>query len=192
MALHSRQKASGCWRFIRALHKGPEAAPVPQNDSVKRVFSGIQPTGIPHLGNYLGAIDSWVKLQDQYESVLYSIVDLHSITVPQDPVVLRQSVLDMTAALLACGINPEKSILFQQSQVSEHTQLSWILTCMVRLPRLQHLHQWKVHARPCRRGPSPAHGTSPGPRTGFQQEVWGVLSSAPIYSNLHEESEISS
>ncbi|XP_012880113.1 PREDICTED: tryptophan--tRNA ligase, mitochondrial [Dipodomys ordii] len=144
MALHSRRKAPGCWRFIRALHKGPEAAPVAQNDSVKRVFSGIQPTGIPHLGNYLGAIESWVKLQDQYESVLYSIVDLHSITVPQDPVVLRQSVLDMTAALLACGINPEKSILFQQSQVSEHTQLSWILTCMVRLPRLQHLHQWKT------------------------------------------------
>ncbi|XP_069862558.1 tryptophan--tRNA ligase, mitochondrial isoform X2 [Dipodomys merriami] len=122
MALHSRQKASGCWRFIRALHKGPEAAPVPQNDSVKRVFSGIQPTGIPHLGNYLGAIDSWVKLQDQYESVLYSIVDLHSITVPQDPVVLRQSVLDMTAALLACGINPEKSILFQQSQTKSAKQ----------------------------------------------------------------------
>ncbi|XP_048207825.1 tryptophan--tRNA ligase, mitochondrial [Perognathus longimembris pacificus] len=143
MALHSMRKAHGCWRFIRALHKGLEAAPVPQKDSVKRVFSGIQPTGILHLGNYLGAIESWVKLQEQYDSVLYSIVDLHSITVPQDPAVLRQSVLDMTAALLACGINPEKSILFQQSQVSEHTQLSWILTCMVRLPRLQHLHQWK-------------------------------------------------
>ncbi|KAM4871871.1 tryptophan--tRNA ligase, mitochondrial isoform 2-T7 [Thomomys bottae] len=112
--------------------------------SVKRVFSGIQPTGIPHLGNYLGAIETWVKLQDQFDSVLYSIVDLHSITIPQDPAVLRQSILDMTAALLACGINPEKSILFQQSQVSEHTQLSWILTCMVRLPRLQHLHQWKT------------------------------------------------
>lgn len=82
------------------------------------MFSGIQPTGIPHLGNYLGAIESWVSLQDEPGSVLYSIVDLHSITVPQDPAVLRQSVLDMTAALLACSINPEKSILFQQSQVS--------------------------------------------------------------------------
>ncbi|XP_058516104.1 tryptophan--tRNA ligase, mitochondrial isoform X3 [Ochotona princeps] len=115
-----------------------------QKDCMKRVFSGIQPTGIPHLGNYLGAIENWVRLQDEYGSVLYSIVDLHSITVPQDPSILHRSILDMTAALLACGINPEKSILFQQSQVPEHTQLSWILTCMVRLPRLQHLHQWKA------------------------------------------------
>ncbi|XP_053511970.1 tryptophan--tRNA ligase, mitochondrial isoform X2 [Artibeus jamaicensis] len=144
MALHSTRKTRGYWSFIRALHKGPEAAPAPQKDAVRRVFSGIQPTGIPHLGNYLGAIESWVSLQDEPGSVLYSIVDLHSITVPQDPAVLRQSVRDMTAALLACGINPEKSTLFQQSQVAEHTQLSWILTCMVRLPRLQHLHQWKA------------------------------------------------
>ncbi|XP_006216201.1 tryptophan--tRNA ligase, mitochondrial isoform X1 [Vicugna pacos] len=144
MALHSMRKARGCWTFIRALHQGPEAVPAPQKDATKRIFSGIQPTGIPHLGNYLGAIESWVRLQDEHGSVLYSIVDLHSITVPQDPAFLRQSILDMTAALLACGINPEKCILFQQSQVSEHTQLSWILTCMVRLPRLQHLHQWKA------------------------------------------------
>uniref|UniRef100_A0A8D1TBT9 Tryptophan--tRNA ligase, mitochondrial n=1 Tax=Sus scrofa TaxID=9823 RepID=A0A8D1TBT9_PIG len=144
MALHSMRKARECWNLIRALHQGPEAALAPQKDAVKRVFSGIQPTGIPHLGNYLGAIESWVKLQDEHGSVLYSIADLHSITVPQDPAVLRQSILDMTAVLLACGINPEKSILFQQSQVSEHTQLSWILTCMIRLPRLQHLHQWKA------------------------------------------------
>ncbi|XP_036129448.1 tryptophan--tRNA ligase, mitochondrial isoform X1 [Molossus molossus] len=144
MALHSMRKTRGCWNLIRAFHKGPEAAPAPQKDAGRRVFSGIQPTGIPHLGNYLGAIESWVSLQNEPGSVLYSIVDLHSITVPQDPAVLRQSILDMTAALLACGINPEKSILFQQSQVVEHTQLSWILTCMVRLPRLQHLHQWKA------------------------------------------------
>ena len=93
-------------------------SPLFQKDAVKRIFSGIQPTGIPHLGNYLGAIESWVRLQDEHDSVMYSIVDLHSITVPQDPAILRQSILDMTAALLACGINPEKSILFQQSQVS--------------------------------------------------------------------------
>ncbi|XP_055440571.1 tryptophan--tRNA ligase, mitochondrial isoform X4 [Bubalus kerabau] len=167
MALHSMRKARECWNFIRALHQGPDAAPVPQKDAVKRIFSGIQPTGIPHLGNYLGAIESWVRLQDEHDSVLYSIVDLHSITVPQDPTILRQSILDMTAALLACGINPEKSILFQQSQVSEHTQLSWILTCMVRLPRLQHLHQWKVHTRSCWGGSSPAHGASSGSSTEF-------------------------
>ncbi|KAM4806087.1 tryptophan--tRNA ligase, mitochondrial isoform X1 [Urocitellus parryii] len=164
MALLSMRKARGCWSFIRAFHKEPEPAPAPQScrsfdlllrawikynsgpkkDSMERIFSGIQPTGILHLGNYLGAIESWVRLQDEYDTVLYSIVDLHSITIPQDPTILRQSILDMTAALLACGINPEKSILFQQSQVSEHTQLNWILTCMVRLPRLQHLHQWKA------------------------------------------------
>ncbi|XP_021014459.1 tryptophan--tRNA ligase, mitochondrial [Mus caroli] len=146
MALFSVRKARECWRFIRALHKGPAATLAPQKKSGERVFSGIQPTGILHLGNYLGAIESWVNLQEEYDTVIYSIVDLHSITVPQDPTVLQQSILDMTAVLLACGINPEKSILFQQSKVSEHAQLSWILTCMVRLPRLQHLHQWKAKA----------------------------------------------
>ncbi|XP_076975853.1 tryptophan--tRNA ligase, mitochondrial [Tamandua tetradactyla] len=144
MALHLMRKARGCRSFIRAIHKGAAAVPAPQKDGMQRIFSGIQPTGIPHLGNYLGAIESWVRFQDEYGSVLYSIVDLHSVTVPQDPAALRQSVLDMAAALLACGINPEKSVLFQQSQVSEHTQLSWILSCMVTLPRLQRLHQWKA------------------------------------------------
>ncbi|XP_054989785.1 tryptophan--tRNA ligase, mitochondrial isoform X2 [Sorex araneus] len=147
MALRSMRKARGCWRFIRALHECPAAARAPQAPEAGSSRSGFpprQPTGIPHLGNYLGAIESWVRLQEEHNSVLYSIVDLHSITIPQDPAVLRQSILDMTAVLLACGINPEKCILFQQSQVSEHAQLSWILTCMVRLPRLQHLHQWKA------------------------------------------------
>nr|XP_040143265.1 tryptophan--tRNA ligase, mitochondrial isoform X3 [Ictidomys tridecemlineatus] len=154
MALLSMRKARGCWSVIRAFHKGPEPPPAPQKDSMERIFSGIQPTGILHLGNYLGAIESWVRLQDEYDTVLYSIVDLHSITIPQDPTILRQSILDMTAALLACGINPEKSILFQQSQ---------------------------VHTRSCWGGPNPAHGTSSGPSTRFQQEVWGVLSSAQIH-----------
>lgn len=81
------------------------------------MFSGIQPTGVPHLGNYLGALEAWVALQNQNPSVLYSIVDLHSITLPQDPAQLRSSVLDMVASLLACGINPERAVLFQQSQV---------------------------------------------------------------------------
>lgn len=84
-----------------------------------RVFSGIQPTGVPHLGNYLGVLENWVALQNQYPSVLYSIVDLHSITQPQDPTQLRNNILDMAASLMACGINPEKAILFQQSQVGK-------------------------------------------------------------------------
>uniref|UniRef100_A0AAQ6ADT7 Tryptophan--tRNA ligase, mitochondrial n=1 Tax=Amphiprion ocellaris TaxID=80972 RepID=A0AAQ6ADT7_AMPOC len=109
-----------------------------------RVFSGIQPTGVPHLGNYLGALGNWVSLQNQYSSVLYSIVDLHSITQPQDPKLLRTNILDMVASLLACGIDPRRAVLFQQSQVSEHAELSWILGCLTSMPRLRHLPQWKV------------------------------------------------
>ncbi|CAJ0924784.1 unnamed protein product, partial [Ranitomeya imitator] len=115
----------------------------PQGPS-PRVFSGIQPTGTPHLGNYLGALQVWVRLQDEFSSVLYSIVDLHSITVPQNPDTLRGSVLDMAACLLACGVNPDKSRLFQQSRVPEHAQLGWILGCLTSMPRLRHLPQWKV------------------------------------------------
>ncbi|XP_059896061.1 tryptophan--tRNA ligase, mitochondrial [Gadus macrocephalus] len=112
-----------------------------------RVFSGIQPTGVPHLGNYLGALETWVSLQDRYPSVLYSIVDLHSITQPQDPAQLRLNILDMAACLLACGIDPQRSILFQQSQVSEHAELSWILSCLTTMPRLRHLPQWKMKSK---------------------------------------------
>ncbi|KAF6726805.1 Tryptophan--tRNA ligase, mitochondrial [Oryzias melastigma] len=112
-----------------------------------RVFSGIQPTGVPHLGNYLGALENWVALQNQYPTVLYSIVDLHSITQPQDPMQLRSNILDLTASLLACGIDPEKAVLFQQSQVSEHAELSWILGCMTSMPRLRHLPQWKMKSK---------------------------------------------
>uniref|UniRef100_A0A673W1S8 tryptophan--tRNA ligase n=1 Tax=Salmo trutta TaxID=8032 RepID=A0A673W1S8_SALTR len=84
------------------------------------VFSGIQPTSVLHLGNYFGALESWVSLQSQYPSVIYSIVDLYSITQSQDPALLRVNILVMVVSLLACGIDPETSILFQQSQVSEH------------------------------------------------------------------------
>ncbi|XP_067674290.1 tryptophan--tRNA ligase, mitochondrial-like [Haliotis asinina] len=108
-----------------------------------RVFSGIQPTGIPHLGNYVGAIKNWVQLQKKYDDVIFSIVDLHSITVPQDPAVLRENILDMTACLLACGIDPGKSILFQQSAVCQHAELNWILSSLCTLPRLNHLPQWR-------------------------------------------------
>ncbi|XP_076466760.1 tryptophan--tRNA ligase, mitochondrial-like [Babylonia areolata] len=108
-----------------------------------RVFSGIQPTGVPHLGNYVGAVRNWVELQQTFDSMLLCVVDLHSITLPQDPALLRQNILDMTACLLACGIDPNKTILFQQSRVMQHTQLAWILGCLCTLPRLEHLPQWK-------------------------------------------------
>ncbi|XP_044856890.1 tryptophan--tRNA ligase, mitochondrial isoform X1 [Mauremys mutica] len=125
---------------IRALHRGT----LTQNSVVDRIFSGIQPTGKLHLGNYFGAIQNWMRLQEEYNSVLYSIVDLHALTVPREPAVLRQSILDTTATLLACGINPEKCLLFQQSQVPEHAELGWILGCLTNMPRIQSFPQWKV------------------------------------------------
>ncbi|XP_042723727.1 tryptophan--tRNA ligase, mitochondrial isoform X1 [Lagopus leucura] len=125
---------------IRALHRGTFA----QNVVMDRIFSGIQPTGTPHLGNYLGAIQNWVNLQEKYSSVLYSIMDLHSLTMPKEPAVLRQNVLDTTAAILACGIDPRKCFLFRQSLVPEHTELAWILGCLTNVPRLLRLPQWKM------------------------------------------------
>ncbi|XP_009081132.1 PREDICTED: tryptophan--tRNA ligase, mitochondrial-like, partial [Acanthisitta chloris] len=113
------------------------------NVVVDRIFSGIQPTGTPHLGNYLGAIQNWVNLQEECTSVLYSIMDLHSLTMPKEPAVLQQNILDTTAAILACGIDPKKCFLFRQSLVSEHAELSWILGCLTNVPRLLRLPQWK-------------------------------------------------
>ena len=85
---------------------------------IQRIFSGIQPSGAAHLGNYLGALRHWVKLQSRCDSVLYSIVDLHAITTLQAPILLRENVVSMVTCLLACGVDPKKSIVFQQSQVS--------------------------------------------------------------------------
>ncbi|KAK6168875.1 hypothetical protein SNE40_020043 [Patella caerulea] len=108
-----------------------------------QVFSGIQPTGIPHIGNYVGAIRNWLKLQKKYQRVILSIVDLHSITTPQNPERLRENIFDMTACLIACGVDLQRCILFQQSSVSQHAELAWILGCMCTLPRLQQLPQFK-------------------------------------------------
>lgn len=105
----------------------------------RRIFSGIQPTGTLHLGNYFGAVQSWSKLQDNGEDVLFCIVDLHSITVKQKHDDLKNSIHLMAASLLACGIDPKKSILFQQSKVPEHTQLAWVLTCLCSVNRLGHM-----------------------------------------------------
>ncbi|KAI1309328.1 Tryptophan--tRNA ligase, mitochondrial [Mortierella claussenii] len=111
------------------------------------IFSGIQPTGQPHLGNYLGAISNWVTLQEQAhhaeETLLFSIVDLHAITVPQDPKKLRKERREMAITLLACGIDPEKCILFEQSKVPGHSELAWILNCMTPVGWLARMTQWK-------------------------------------------------
>ena len=112
---------------------------------MQRVFSGIQPSGIPTLGNYLGAIRNWVKLQDDHECI-WCVVDLHAITTWQDPAALHQQSLEMAAVLLACGVNPVDHILFLQSGVRAHAQLAWIFNCVTRLGWLNRMTQFKDKA----------------------------------------------
>jgi tryptophanyl-tRNA synthetase len=110
-----------------------------------RIFSGVQPTGNLHLGNYLGAIKNWIALQDDFECI-YCVVDLHAITVPQEPAVLRRAIREVAACLIASGINPEKSILFNQSWVPQHAELAWIFNCVARLGWLNRMTQFKEKA----------------------------------------------
>jgi tryptophanyl-tRNA synthetase len=113
-----------------------------------RIFSGIQPTGTKHLGNYIGAVRQFVAAQDRGEA-LYCIVDLHAITVAYDPVELRRSLYDLTALLLAAGLDPERCVLFRQGDVPEHSELCWLLCSVTELGRLQRMHQFrdKSHAQ---------------------------------------------
>jgi tryptophanyl-tRNA synthetase len=111
----------------------------------KRVLSGVQPTGNLHLGNYLGAIKQWVAMQDSHES-LFCIVDLHAITLPQDPRELRHSTREVAAAYLAAGIDPARSAIFHQSAVPAHAELSWILSCIARMGWLNRMTQFKDKA----------------------------------------------
>jgi tryptophanyl-tRNA synthetase len=107
-----------------------------------RTFSGIQPTGAKHLGNYIGAIRQFVAAQERGEA-LYCIVDLHAITVAYDPRELRRSLYDLAALLLAAGLDPERCILFRQGDVPEHTELTWLLCSVTELGRLQRMHQFR-------------------------------------------------
>ena len=107
-----------------------------------RIFSGIQPTGSKHLGNYIGAISQYVAGQDRGEA-LYCIVDLHATTVPYEPARLRESLYDLAALLLAAGLDPERCILFRQGDVQEHTELCWLLSGVTELGRLQRMHQFR-------------------------------------------------
>ncbi len=108
----------------------------------KRIFSGIQPSGELTLGSYMGAIKNWVALQDEYECV-YCIVDMHAITVRQVPADLRRRALDQLAQYVACGLDPEKSILFIQSHVPQHAELSWVLSCYTQFGELSRMTQFK-------------------------------------------------
>jgi tryptophanyl-tRNA synthetase len=112
---------------------------------MKRIVSGIQPTGFLHLGNYLGSIKQWVELQKEYESFLF-LADLHAITVPQDPEALRKSIRVTAATYIACGIDPNKSAIFAQSTVHEHAELGWILNCMTPIGWLNRMVQFKDKA----------------------------------------------
>jgi tryptophanyl-tRNA synthetase len=108
----------------------------------KRIFSGIQPTGDIHLGNFLGAIQYWVSLQSEYDSI-YCVVDLHAITVPQDPEILKVKIREVAGLLMASGIDPEKSVVFIQSQISAHAELTWILNCFIPVGWMQRMTQFK-------------------------------------------------
>ena len=111
----------------------------------QRVFSGVQPTGNLHLGNYLGAIAKFVALQERYDCI-YCVVDMHAITVWQDPTELPRATREVTAAFLACGIDPKKHIIFNQSQVAEHAELAWVFNCVARLGWLNRMTQFKEKA----------------------------------------------
>jgi tryptophanyl-tRNA synthetase len=108
-----------------------------------RIFSGIQPTGSKHLGNYIGAIRQYVEGQDRGDPAIYCIVDLHAITVPWDPATLRESVYDTTAILIAAGLDPDRCILFRQSDVREHTELTWYLSALTAHGDLNRMTQFK-------------------------------------------------
>ncbi|MCU0948271.1 MAG: tryptophan--tRNA ligase [Porphyrobacter sp.] len=129
-----------------------------------RIVSGIQPTGNLHLGNYLGAIRNWVAMQDALESgseALFFLADLHAISMPHDPATLRAGTLEMAAALVACGIDPDRSILFNQAQVPQHAELQWLLNGTARMGWLNRMTQWKDKAGKNREGQSVALFTYP-------------------------------
>jgi tryptophanyl-tRNA synthetase len=110
--------------------------------SKPRIFSGVQPSGNLHIGNYLGAISQWVALQDKYDCI-FSVVDYHAITVPQKPDELRSKIIEIAKLYIAAGIDPERSVVFQQSDVKEHTELAWVLNTITRMSDLNKMTQFK-------------------------------------------------
>ena len=113
----------------------------------KKIFSGVQPTGNLHLGNYLGAIKNFVDLNnDTQNECIFCVVDLHAVTIKQDPKILKQNIRETAATFIACGINPKKSIIFNQSSVTAHSELSWLLSCIARMGWLNRMTQFKEKA----------------------------------------------
>src|SRR5262245_59759042 len=126
----------------------------------ERVFSGIQPSGNPTIGNYIGAIKNWVAEQDIYDNI-YCVVDLHALTVPQDPVKLRESIRQLYTLLIACGLDPERSAIFVQSHMHEHAELAWILDGVTPLDWLNRMTQFKTKAGADREAANAGHYTYP-------------------------------
>ena len=113
----------------------------------KKIFSGVQPTGNLHLGNYLGAIKNFVKLNNEIKNeCVFCVVDLHAITVKQNPQELKDNIRETVATFIACGINPDKSIIFKQSAVSAHSEAAWLLSCVARMGWLNRMTQFKEKA----------------------------------------------
>ncbi len=112
----------------------------------KRIFSGIQPTGLVHIGNYLGAIKNWVALQNKYDSI-FCIVDLHALTIPNSSNQMQKRIFDLATTLLAAGLNPQKCLIFVQSHVPEHTELTWLLNTVTPIGELERMTQFKEKAK---------------------------------------------
>ncbi|KAL2913732.1 Tryptophan--tRNA ligase, mitochondrial [Polyrhizophydium stewartii] len=167
-------------------------------DKAGRVFrpvtlSGIQPTGMPHLGNYIGALRNWVSLQDSAQpaqaaaaaagtaappsppSVLYMLADLHSLTVPQEPARLRASIRDLACALLACGIRPDASVLFRQSRVPQHAELGWLLFCRSPVSWVSRMHQWRAKLQLLSVPETALDGTADGRDAGLSDQDIGSI-----------------
>ena len=148
--LISSEQGSGWYRpppdrsiFVtESAQPSPTHSRSPTVTTRKRVFSGLQPTGDIHLGNYLGALKNWVKLQDDYDPI-YCVVDLHAITIDYDPAIYRQERIESAKVLMACGIDPQRSLFYFQSQVPQHTELSWILGTMTPMGVLNRMTQYK-------------------------------------------------
>ena len=112
----------------------------------KKIFSGVQPTGNLHLGNYIGAIKNFVNLQNEGNDCIFCVVDLHAVTIKQDPKILKQNIRETAATFIACGIDPKKSVIFNQSSVSAHTEGAWLLSCVARMGWLNRMTQFKEKA----------------------------------------------
>ena len=135
-----------------------EQTPAPQHK--KRIYSGIQPSGMLTLGNYLGALKNWKNMQEEYDCI-YGVMDLHAITVRQEPAKFRQQIYTTCALLLAVGLDPQKSVLMVQSWVPAHAELAWILDCYTQFGELSRMTQFKDKSRSIPRTSTPASSPTP-------------------------------